>query len=130
MRETDQLKEGREREIQLDEINLMDFTEIGVEQHIDTNKGTETPRQVEQVIGSRNEYEYGKDGKQIGQGARKKNRREETEMNNERRQRTIDDERDKENFKNKEDIELEAIEREIAREMREEDKSWRKEGKK
>ena len=99
----------------------MDFTEIGVEQHIDINKGTETPREVEKVIGSRNEYEYGKDGKQMGQGARKKNHKEETEMNNERKQRTIDDERDKENFKNKGDIELEAIEREIAREMREED---------
>ena len=117
LRETDQLKEGREREIQLDEINLMDFTEIGVEQHIDINKETKTPGEVETVIGSRNEYEYGTDGKQIGQGARKKNRREETEMNNERRQRTIDDERDKENFKNKEDIELEDIDRE----MREED---------
>ena len=121
MRETDKLNEGREREFQLDEINLMDFTEIGVEQHIDINKGTETPREVEKVIGSRNEYKYGKDGKQIGQGERKKNRKEETEMNNERKQRTIDYERDKENFKNKEDIELEAIEREIAREMREED---------
>ena len=62
-----------------------------------------------------------KDGKQIGQGARKKNSKEETKVNNERKQRTIDDGRDKENFKNKEDIELEAIEREIAREMREED---------
>ena len=121
LRETDQLNEGREREIQLDEINLMDFTEIGVEQHKDMNKGTETPREVEKVTGSRNEYEYGKDGKQMGQGARKKNHEEETEMNNERKQRTIDDERDKENLKNKEDIELEAIEREIAREMREED---------
>ena len=34
-------------------------------------------------------------------------------MNNERKQRTIEDERDKDNFKNTEDRELEAIEREI-----------------
>ena len=31
LRETDQLNEGREREIQIDEINLMDFTEIVVD---------------------------------------------------------------------------------------------------
>ena len=52
----------------------------------------------------------------------KKNHKEDTEMNKEKKQRTIDDERDKENLKNKEDIELEAIEREIVREMREEEK--------
>ena len=50
----------------------MVFTEIDLEQNIDINKGTETPRDVEKVIGSRNEYEYGKEGKQIGQGERKK----------------------------------------------------------
>ena len=52
LRETDQFNEGREREFQVDEINLMDFTEIGVEKNIDINKGTETPRDVEKVIGS------------------------------------------------------------------------------
>ena len=74
LRETDQLKKGREREIQIDEINLMDFSEIVEEQHIglDINKGTETPREIEKEIGSRNDYEYGKDGKQMGQGERKK----------------------------------------------------------
>ena len=54
----------------------------------------------------------------MGQGVRKKNHKEGTEMNKEKKQRTIDDERDKDNLKNKEDIELEAIERE----MREEEK--------
>ena len=121
LRETYQLNEGREREIQIEEINLMDFTEIVVEQHIDINKGTETPREIEKEIGSRNDYEYGKDGKQMGQGVRKKNHKG-TEINKEKEQRTIDDERAKENLKNKEDIELEAIEREIVREMREENK--------
>ena len=99
----------------------MEFTEIGVEQYIDINKGTETPRVVEKGMGSKNEYGYGKDWEQIGQGARKKNSKEETKMNNERKQRTIDDERVKEIFKNKEVREMEAIERDIEREMREEE---------
>ena len=57
LRETDQLKEGREREIQIDEIHLMDFSEIVEEQHIDINKGTEIPREIEKEIGSRKDYE-------------------------------------------------------------------------
>ena len=121
LRETDQFNEGREKEFLVDEINLMEFTEIGVEQYIDINKGTETPRVVEKGLGSNNEYEYGKEGEQIGHGARNKNSKEETKRNNERKQRTIDDERVKENFKNKEVREMEAMERDIEREMREED---------
>ena len=100
----------------------MDFTEIVVEQHIDINEGTETPREIVKEIGNGNDYEYGKDGKQIRQDVRKKNHKEDTEINKEKEQRTIADERDKENLKNKEDIEMDAIEREIVREMREEDK--------
>ena len=52
---------------------------------------------------------------------RNKNSKEETKRNIERKQRTIDDERVKENFKNKEVREMEAMERAIEREMREED---------
>ena len=121
LRDTDQFSEGREKEFLVDEINLMEFTEIGVEQYIDINKGTQTPMVVEKGMGSNNEYEYGTEGEQIGHGVRNKNSKEETKRNIERKQRTIDDERVKENFKNKEVREMEAMERAIEREMREED---------
>ena len=77
MRDIDQSKEETEREIQIEEINLIDFTEMVEEHRININKGTETPREIDKEIG----HDYGKDEKQIKQGVRKKNHKEDTEIN-------------------------------------------------